>query len=43
MLSFKASYALGGTWNVELDLSDVGGGGADTGLLETALLTWCTM
>lgn len=37
-LSFKASYDLGGSWNFGLDLSEVGGGGADTGLLETDLL-----
>lgn len=36
-LSFKASYDIGGTWNFGLDLSDVGGGGADTGLFETDL------
>lgn len=36
-LSFKASYDLGGTWNFGLDLTEVGGGGADTGLLETDL------
>lgn len=36
-LSFKASYDIGGTWNFGLDLSDVAGGGADTGLLETDL------
>lgn len=36
--SFKASYDLGGTWSFGLDLSDVGGGGADTGVLETDLL-----
>ena len=37
-LSFKASYDIGGNWNFGLDLSDVGGGGADTGFLETDLL-----
>ena len=37
-LSFKASYDISGTWNFGLDLSDVAGGGADTGLLETDLL-----
>ncbi len=37
-VSFKASYDIIGTWNFGLDLSDVGGGGADTGLLETDLL-----
>lgn len=37
-VSFKASYDIGGTWSFGLDLSDVGGGGADTGLLETDLL-----
>lgn len=36
-LSFKASYDVGGSWNFGLDLTDVGGGGADTGLLETDL------
>jgi hypothetical protein len=37
-LSFKASYDIGGTWSFGLDLSDVGGGGADTGILEVDLL-----
>jgi hypothetical protein len=36
-LSFKASYDSAGTWNVGLDLSEIGGGGADTGVLETDL------
>ncbi|WP_439693370.1 ATP-binding protein [Curtobacterium sp. SP.BCo] len=36
-LSFKASYDSSGTWNFGLDLDDVGGGGADTGTLETDL------
>lgn len=36
-VSFKASYDLGGTWNFGLDLSEVAGGGADTGVLETDL------
>lgn len=36
-LSFKASYDASGTWNFGLDLSDVQGGGADTGVLETDL------
>lgn len=35
--SFKASYDTAGTWNFGLDLSTVGGGGADTGRLETDL------
>lgn len=37
-LSFKASYDTSGTWNFGVDLADVGGGGADTGILETDLL-----
>lgn len=36
-LSFKASYDATGTWNFGVDLSDIGGGGADTGTLETDL------
>ena len=36
-LTFKASYDASGSWNFGLDLSEVGGGGADTGLLETDL------
>jgi hypothetical protein len=36
-LSFKASYDSSGTWNFGLDFSDVAGGGADTGVLETDL------
>ena len=36
-LSFKASYDAAGTWNFGLDLSDIAGGGADTGVLETDL------
>lgn len=36
-LSFKASYDTAGTWNFGVDLSEVGGGGADTGTLETDL------
>lgn len=36
-LSFKASYDTSGTWNFGLDLSEVGGGGADTGSFETDL------
>ena len=36
-LSFKASYDTSGAWNFGLDLSDVGGGGADTGSFETDL------
>lgn len=37
-LSFKASYDATGTWNFGLDLSSTGGGGADTGILETDLV-----
>jgi hypothetical protein len=37
-LSFKASYDVSGTWSFGLDLSNIGGGGADTGVLETDLL-----
>ncbi|MHB1599729.1 MAG: ATP-binding protein [Acidimicrobiales bacterium] len=37
-VSFKASYDMSGTWSFGLDLSDIGGGGADTGVLETDLL-----
>lgn len=36
-LSFKASYDASGTWNFGVDLADVQGGGADTGVLETDL------
>lgn len=36
-LSFKASYDSAGSWNFGLDLSDVAGGGADTGALEADL------
>lgn len=36
-LSFRASYDSTGTWNFGLDLSEVAGGGADTGALETDL------
>lgn len=36
-LSFKASYDSAGTWNFGLDLTDIGGGGADTGTFETDL------
>lgn len=36
-LSFKASYDARGSWNFGVDLSEVAGGGADTGLLETDL------
>lgn len=36
-LSFKASYDVTGTWNFGLDLSESGGGGADTGVLDTDL------
>ena len=35
--SFKASYDTSGAWNFGLDLSQVPGGGADTGILETDL------
>ncbi|MEZ0166508.1 ATP-binding protein [Kineococcus sp. LSe6-4] len=35
--SFKASYDSSGAWSFGLDLSDVSGGGADTGVLETDL------
>lgn len=34
-LSFKASYDSSGSWNFGLDLTDIAGGGADTGMLET--------
>lgn len=37
LVSFKASYDVGGTWTFGLDLNDVPGGGADTGSLETDL------
>ncbi len=36
-LSFKASYDTSGSWTFGLDLSEVQGGGADTGTLETDL------
>lgn len=36
-LSFKASYDASGTWNFGVDLADVSGGGANTGMLETDL------
>jgi hypothetical protein len=36
-VSFKASYDMSGTWSFGLDLSDIEGGGADTGVLETDL------
>lgn len=36
-LSFKASYDSAGAWNFGIDLSEIGGGGADTGTLETDL------
>jgi DNA transposition AAA+ family ATPase len=36
-LSFKASYDTSGTWNFGLDLTEIKGGGADTGMLETDL------
>jgi hypothetical protein len=36
-LSFKASYDSTGSWNFGLDLSEAGGGGADTGTLESDL------
>ncbi|MEZ0382452.1 AAA family ATPase [Mycobacterium sp. pW045] len=37
-LSFKASYDTGGSWTFGLDLTEsAGGGGADTGMLETDL------
>lgn len=36
-LSFKASYDTAGTWNFGVDLGEVGGGGADTGVLEADL------
>lgn len=36
-LSFKASYDTAGTWNFGVDLSEVAGGGADTGTIETDL------
>ena len=36
-VSFKASYDSLGTWNFGIDLSDVPGGGADSGILETDL------
>jgi len=36
-LSFKASYDTSGTWSFGLDLDNVAGGGADSGVLETDL------
>lgn len=36
-LSFKASYDSNGTWSFGVDLDDVAGGGADSGVLETDL------
>lgn len=36
-LSFKASYDSNGTWSFGLDLDNVSGGGADSGVLETDL------
>ncbi|MEV8214093.1 ATP-binding protein [Leifsonia sp. NPDC077715] len=36
-ISFKASYDASGIWTFGLDLGDSGGGGADTGVLETDL------
>ena len=36
-LSFKASYDSAGTWSFGLDLDQVAGGGADSGVLETDL------
>lgn len=36
-LSFKASYDSSGTWSFGIDLDDVPGGGADSGVLETDL------
>lgn len=36
-LSFKASYDASGSWTFGVDLSDVQGGGADSGVLETDL------
>jgi hypothetical protein len=36
-LSFKASYDTAGTWTFGVDLSGAGGGGADTGILDTDL------
>jgi DNA transposition AAA+ family ATPase len=36
-LSFKASYDISGKWTFGLDLSEIAGGGADTGTLETDL------
>lgn len=35
--SFKASYDSAGTWSFGLDLTNVAGGGADSGVLETDL------
>jgi hypothetical protein len=36
-MSFKASYDTTGAWSFGLDLRDAGGGGADTGILDTDL------
>lgn len=36
-ISFKASYDMTGTWTFGLDLNEVPGGGADTGVLDTDL------
>lgn len=36
-LSFKASYDTNGTWTFGVDLAGSGGGGADTGILDTDL------
>ncbi|MDR2929444.1 MAG: ATP-binding protein [Propionibacteriaceae bacterium] len=36
-LSFKASYDTSGVWNFGVDLRDVAGGGADTGVFESDL------
>jgi hypothetical protein len=38
MASFRASVESGGTWSFGLDLSQVAGGGADTGVLEADLM-----
>ena len=37
-LSFKVSYDTAGTWSFGLDLDHIGGGGADTGVIETDLM-----
>ena len=36
-LSFKASYDQSGTWSFGVDLAEIAGGGANTGVLETDL------